>query len=381
MPINPLALFRRSRPPKLITGSAELASICRKFSRRDFVGVDTEFLRRSTYRPRLCLVQLAGGNAAVAVDVLAPGIDLEPLYDLILDPRVTKVFHSASQDLELFHLVLGEVPRPVFDTQIAAMMCGYGEQPSYAKLVEEFSGIELAKSAQQSDWSQRPLTPEQVEYAVQDVVHLDRLYKTLSKRLRELGREEWVASEMALLTDENAYRHDPADAWLRISIRRPTRKDLAVLREVAAWREIAADRRDLPRAWVLKDSVLAEIAQKAPRSRSELANVNGVPARLVNRSWGRQLLKAVRRAVESDPDDWPQLPERPARPRPRAADVARLQALLKKCCEEHAVAPGFVANRDELSRIAVGERSGIKALDGWRKTVFGDAALALIDGK
>ena len=224
MPINPLALFRRSRPPKLITGSDELASICRKFSRREFVGVDTEFLRRSTYRPRLCLVQLAGGNSAVAVDVLAPGIDLEPLYDLILDPRVTKVFHSASQDLELFHLVLGEVPRPVFDTQIAAMMCGYGEQPSYAKLVEEFSGVELAKSAQQSDWSQRPLTPEQAEYAVQDVVHLDRIYKTLSKRLRELGREEWVASEMALLTDEDAYRNDPADAWLRISIRRPTRK-------------------------------------------------------------------------------------------------------------------------------------------------------------
>ena len=381
MPLNPLSVFRRSRPPKLITGSAELASICSRFSRRNFIGVDTEFLRRSTYRPRLCLVQLASGNSAVAVDVLAPGIDLAPLYDLMLDPRVTKVFHSASQDLEIFHLVLGEVPQPVFDTQVAAMVCGYGEQPSYAKLVEEFASVELAKSAQRSDWSQRPLTASQVEYAVQDVAHLGRIYNTLSKRLKKLGREEWVASEMALLTDKEAYRNDPDDAWLRIPIRRPSRMALAILREVAAWREIAADRRDLPRTWVLKDSVLAEIAQKAPRTRSELGRVNGVPARLVSRSWGRQLLQAVSRAVESDPDDWPRLPERPARPRPRAADVARLQALLKKCCEEHAVAPGFVANRDELSRIAAGDLSGIRALDGWRKTVFGDAALALIDGK
>ena len=380
MPLNPLALLRRPSPPLLVTDSGELASLCRKFSRRDFVGVDTEFLRRSTYRPRLCLVQIASGKEAAAVDVLAPGIDLAPLYDLMLNRRVTKVFHSASQDLEVFHLVLGEVPQPVFDTQIAAMVCGFGEQPSYAKLVEEFAGVEIAKSAQKSDWSQRPLTESQVEYAVQDVVHLGRIYNSLSKRLKKLGREEWVASEMALLTDEDAYRHDPSDAWLRIPIRRPSRKALAVLREVAAWREITADRRDLPRTWILKNSVVAEIAQTAPRTRSELGRVNGVPSRWINRSSGRQLLQAVRRAVESDPDDWPHLPERPARPKPRAADVARLQALLKQCCEEHGVAPGFVANRDELARMAAGEQSGIRALGGWRKTVFGDAALTLIDG-
>ena len=380
MPLNPLALIRRPMPPMLITDSAELASLCRKFSRRNFVGVDTEFLRRSTYRPRLCLVQLSSGNTAAAVDVLAPGIDLAPLFDLILNPRVTKVFHSASQDLEIFHLVLGEVPQPVFDTQIAAMMCGFGEQPSYAKLVEEFAGIELTKSAQQSDWSRRPLTASQIEYAVQDVVHLGRIYNLLSKRLRKLGREEWAASEMALLTNKDAYRHDPDDAWLRISIRRPSRKALAVLKEVAAWREVTADRRDLPRTWILKDSVLAEIAHKAPRTRSELEQVNGLPQRMVNRSSGRQLLRAVSRAVDSDPDDWPRLPERTARPKPRAADVARLQALLRKCCEEHHVAPGFVANRDELARIAAGEQSGIRALGGWRKTVFGEAALALMDG-
>ncbi len=380
MPLNPLALFRRPSPPTLITESDELASLCRKFSRRNFVGVDTEFLRRSTYRPKLCLVQVASGKTAAAVDVLAPGIDLAPLYDLILNPRVTKVFHSASQDLELFHLVLGEVPRPVFDTQIAAMVCGYGEQPSYAKLAEEFAGVELAKSAQRSDWSQRPLTASQIEYAVQDVVHLGRIYNSLSKRLKELGRAEWVASEMTLLTDEDAYRHDPRDAWLRISIRRPSRKALAVLKEVAAWREITADRRDLPRTWIIKDSVLAEIAHKAPRTRDELGSVNGVPSRMVNRSSGRQLLRAVKRAVDSDPDDWPRFSEQPARPKPRPADVARLQALLRKCCEEHEVAPGFVANRDDLTRIAAGEQSGIRALDGWRKTVFGDAALALIGG-
>ena len=177
MPLNPLARFRQPKPPMLITGSAELESLCRKFSGRDFVGVDTEFLRRSTYRAKLCLVQLASGNDAAAIDVLAPGIDLAPLYELMLNRRVTKVFHSASQDLELFHLIIGEVPQPVFDTQIAAMVCGYGEQPSYAAMVEEVEGVELAKSAQKSDWSRRPLTASQIDYAVQDVAHLGPIYR------------------------------------------------------------------------------------------------------------------------------------------------------------------------------------------------------------
>ena len=380
MPLNPLALFRRPSPPKLITDSGELASLCRKFSQRDIVGVDTEFLRRSTYRPKLCLVQLASRNAAAAVDVLAPGIDLAPLYDLMLNPSVTKVFHSASQDLEVFHLVLGEVPQPVFDTQIAAMVCGYGEQPSYAKLVEEFAGVELAKSAQQSDWSQRPLTASQIEYAVQDVVHLGAIYNSLSKRLKKLGREEWIAGELAVLVDKSAYQTDPHDAWRRITIRRPSRQALAVLREVAAWRELTADRLDLPRAWIMKDGTLADIALKAPRSKSELRDVRGFPERTVNRRGGREVLGAVKRALQSDPEHWPELPDRPNRPKARSSDVARLQRLLKKCCAEHDVAPGLVANRDELARIASGEKSGIRALGGWRKKVFGDAALALING-
>ena len=363
----------------LITSSVELAALCHKFSRRDFVGVDTEFLRRNTYRPKLCLVQLAGGKQAAAVDVLAPGIDLAPLYDLMLNPRVTKVFHSASQDLEIFDLVLGEVPQPVFDTQIAAMVCGYGEQPSYANMVEEVVGVELAKSAQRSDWSRRPLTAQQIEYAVGDVAHLGPIYLRLRKRLKESGREDWVASEMARLVDKDAYRQDPRDVWRRISIRRPTRQSLAVLREVAAWREKTADRRDLPRTWILKDSVLAAIAQKAPRTRGELGLVSGVPARMVDRPSGRQLVAAVKRALKSDPAAWPEMPDRSARPRARPADVARLQALLKKRCQEHDVAPGFVANREELTRMAAGDQSKIRALSGWRKTVFGDAALALVD--
>ncbi len=380
MPLNPLALLRRPRQPTLITSSAELAALCHEFSRRDFVCVDTEFLRRNTYRPKLCLVQLAGGRQAAAVDVLAPGIDLAPLYDLMLNPGVTKVFHSASQDLEIFHIVTGEVPQPVFDTQVAAMVCGYGGQPSYASMVEEVVGIELAKSAQQSDWSRRPLSDSQLEYAVQDVAYLGPIYRTLRKRLEQSGRAEWVASEMAELTDEDAYRTDPRDVWRRISIRRPTRQSLAILREVAEWRERTADRRDIPRAWILRDSVLTEIAQKAPRTTAELGLVNGFPARMVERSSGRKVLQAVTRVLDSDPSEWPEAPERSGRPRVRNSDVSRLQELLKRRCEEHEVAPGFVTNRQELTRMVAGERSGIRALTGWRKTVFGDAALALIDG-
>ena len=364
----------------LITGSAELESLCRKFARRNFVGVDTEFLRRSTYRAKLCLVQLASGNDAAAIDVLAPGIDLAPLYELMLNRRVTKVFHSASQDLELFHLILGEVPQPIFDTQIAAMVCGYGEQPSYAKMVEEVEGIELQKSDQRSDWSRRPLTASQVEYAVQDVAYLEPIYRLLSKRLKKSGREEWVASEMAPLTDKDTYRSEPRDAWLRISLRRPSPKALAVLREVATWREMTADRLDLPRTWIMKDSVLTEIALKAPRTKTELRLVRGVPEKFVNRRGGRELLRAISHALRTDPSEWPDVPEGSGRPKARPADVARLQALLKECCHEHEVAPGLVANRGELTRIAAGDQSGIRALGGWRKKVFGDAALALVNG-
>lgn len=375
-----MARFRRPKAPLLITESSELASLCGRLSKRDFVGVDTEFLRRSTYRPKLCLVQVASGKDAAAVDVLSPGIDLAPLYEMILSPRITKVFHSASQDLEMFHLVLGEIPQPVFDTQIAAMICGYGEQPSYAKLVEDIAGVELEKTAQRSDWSQRPLTDTQVEYAVQDVAHLDRIYRTLRKRLKKSGRESWVASEMAFLTRVDAYSNDPNDAWQRIPMRRPSRQALAVLREIAAWREEIADRRDLPRSWVMKNSTLTEIALGAPRTRDELKLVKGVPERMVNRSSGRRLLEAVIRALDSDPAEWPSAPDWTSRPKPSQADVQRLQALLKKCCQEHQVAPGFVANRDELTRMAAGDHRGIRALGGWRRSIFGDAALAMIEG-
>ena len=379
MPLKLLARLKRPKPPKLITRSAELVTLCHKLSGRDFVGVDTEFLRRSTYRAKLCLVQLANGNDAAAIDVLAPGIDLAPLYELILNRRVTKIFHSASQDLELFHLILGEVPQPLFDTQIAAMVCGYGDQPSYAKMVEEVNGIELPKAAQQSNWSRRPLSASQIEYAVQDVAYLGPIHRVLSKRLKKTGRDKWVASEMTLLAHKDNYIVEPREAWLRIHLRRPTRKALAVLREVATWREMTADRRDLPRTWIMKDSVLAEIALEAPRNRDELGRVKGIPRRMVMRHEGRQLLQAVKHALDSDPAQWPELPDRAGRPRARAADVARLQALLKERCNEHEVAPGFVANRDELTRMAVGDQSGIRALGGWRKIVFGDAALALID--
>ncbi len=365
----------------LITTSDELREFCNRVSGHPFVAVDTEFVRERTYWPKLCLIQVAVEGHAAAIDALADNIDLQPLYDLMLDESVLKVFHSPGQDLSVFHTVMKDVPRPIFDTQTAAMVCGFGEQPAYASLVRSILGEQVDKASQMTDWSRRPLTERQINYALSDVTHLVKIYEILRDRVDNAGRKEWVEQEISTLTDPSSYVPEPDDQWRRVRIRRPTSKALAVLREVARWRENAAQERDRPRAWILKDDSLAEIAATQPRNIDQLERVRGISMRFAEGSDGRAVLAAIKRAVESPESEWPEIPKRNGRAEPSDTLVALLQALLKIRSDEHEVATGMVANRRELEQIAVDDDADVRALKGWRREVFGSDALKLKHGK
>ena len=318
---------------------------------------------------------------AVAVDTLAKGIDLEPLYDLMRDESVTKVFHSASQDMAVFYSVMGELPRPVFDTQVAAMVCGFGEQPAYATLASKILGVQLDKASQLTDWARRPLTERQVEYALKDVIYLKDIYEELQQQLGGNGRAEWVAEEMEALTDVGSYAAEPRQQWRRVRLRRPTRRALAILREVAAWREENAQRRNLPRGWVLRDEALAEIAANAPVTPDDLDRVRGVQSSMAHGKDGASILAAVRHGMDLPESECPELPPRREALRGHESLVSLLQALLRLRCEAHGVAPKIVAGRRDLELLASEDDPDVKSLHGWRREIFGEDALALRDGK
>ncbi|MCH7907955.1 MAG: ribonuclease D [Chloroflexi bacterium] len=365
----------------LITETGDLAAFCKRLEGAPYVAVDTEFLREKTYWPKLCLIQIAYKDEAAAIDPLAAEIDLGPLFDLMDDQRVLKVFHSASQDMEVFFSVSGRVPLPIFDTQVAAMVAGYGEQVGYATLASQIAGVTLDKSSQLTDWSLRPLSDRQIAYALADVTHLCTIYEDLEDRLEESGRSSWVSEEMEALTDLDSYRTDPRDAYRRVRIRRPSRKALAILREVVAWREEAAQQRNLPRNWVVRDDALVEIATHAPQTEAELSRVRGLRGNAAKGRDGRALLEAVRRALDTPKSEWPELPPRRPPIRGHETLVALLQTLLKLRCEDHDVAPKLVATRDELDRIATTDNPDLRPLKGWRRELFGEDALALKAGR
>ena len=365
----------------LITETGDLAAFCKRLKGAPYVAVDTEFLREKTYWPKLCLVQIAYKDEAAAIDPLAAEIDLGPLFDLMDDQRVLKVFHSASQDMEVFFSVSGRVPLPMFDTQVAAMVAGYGEQVGYATLASQIAGVTLDKSSQLTDWSLRPLSDRQIAYALADVTHLCTIYEDLEDRLEESGRSAWVSEEMEALTDLDSYRTDPRDAYRRVRIRRPSRKALAILREVVAWREEAAQQRNLPRNWVVRDDALVEIATHAPQTEAELSRVRGLRGNAAKGRDGSALLEAVRRALDTPKNEWPELPPRRPLIRGHETLVALLQTLLKLRCEDHDVAPKLVATRDELDRIATTDNPDLRPLKGWRRELFGEDALALKAGR
>jgi ribonuclease D len=363
----------------LITDTPTLESFCRDLENAPYIAVDTEFMRVKTYRPKLCLVQVAFGDVFAAIDPLAKDISLEPLFAL-LHSEVLKVFHAASQDLEVFLQVSGSVPTPIYDTQIASMVAGFGEQVGYAALASKIAKVTLDKASQRTDWSLRPLTERQIAYAISDVTHLCTIYETLKSRLDETGRSAWVAEEMTALADPEQYRVHPEDAYRRIKLRSPSRRTLVILRELAAWRERAADHRNLPRNWVVRDEALIEIASHAISTTKALERVRGMNNGKNFRD-GDKLLGCVETALAIPESEWPELPPRRGPARGNDSLIALLQALLRDRSVEHGVAQQLIAKREDLDRLAVDDEADIATLRGWRRTIFGEDALALKHGR
>ena len=368
----------------MISDTARLEAFCKSLAGAAFVSVDTEFMREKTYWPILCLVQVAGPDDARVIDALAPGIDLEPLFALFDDTSMLKVFHAARQDLEIFYHLAGRLPAPVFDTQVAAMVCGFGDSVGYETLIAKLTKARVDKSSRFTDWTLRPLRERQITYALSDVTHLREAYGKLKKKLAANGREGWLDEEMAVLTAPETYAMDPDLAFRRIKARGANARFLAVLREVAAWREREAQRRDLPRQRVLRDEALVEIAHHTPSTVAELARTRGLGRGLAEREAGAALLEAVGRGVAVPEKDRPVPKVRADTALPRGLGPVSdlLKVLLKMTCEESGVARKLVASSADLELIAAfGEDAKVPALNGWRRQVFGDAALKLRAGE
>ncbi|MGD1014952.1 MAG: ribonuclease D, partial [Roseiarcus sp.] len=322
----------------LITTTSELALACRRFSRHPFVAVDTEFMRETTFWPILCVVQVASDDEALAIDALAPGLDLAPLIALMADPNVVKVFHAARQDVEIFWKIAGRVPSPMFDTQVAAMVCGYGDQVSYGELAKSICRAAVDKSSRFTDWARRPLDPAQIDYAIGDVTHLRDIYRALKAQLEKSGRLSWLEDEMKVLTSAETYQQPPERAWERFKTRARKPRDLAVLMDLAAWREREAQTRDVPRARVLKDDVLIAVALAAPRTQEALGGLRAFPRGMERSRAGEEILAAVERGLARDPKTLPKFARERRNGAGSAATVELLKVLLRQASDESGVA-------------------------------------------
>jgi ribonuclease D len=364
----------------LITNTADLAAACDRLAQHPFVTVDTEFLRETTFWPRLCVVQMAGPDEAVVIDAIAPGIDLTPFFALMANEKVVKVFHAARQDIEICWHRARTIPHPIFDTQVAAMVLGHGDSVSYDQLVQRLTGDTIDKSLRFTDWSRRPLSQAHFDYAVSDVTHLRTVYLKLKADLERTGRTEWVQEEMSVLTSRDTYAQEPEHAWqrLRTRVRRP--RELAVLMEVAAWREREAQARDLPRQRVLKDDALAEIAQQQPKTEDELGRLRALPKGYERSRSGEAILAAVAAGLQRDPKSLPRLARSKGLSNGASATVELLKVLLRTTSERHGVAAKVIATVDDLERIAADEDADVPALKGWRREMFGNEALKLKRG-
>jgi ribonuclease D len=366
----------------LITTTDALASACTRLAAHPFVTVDTEFLRETTYYPKLCLIQMAGPDPADAclIDPLAEGISLEPFMALMADKSVVKVFHSARQDLEIVWNLGQLVPAPLFDTQIAAMVCGYGDSVSYEQLVNDLAKARVDKSSRFTDWSRRPLTEAQLTYALSDVTYLVNVYEELMAQLQKNGRLAWLDEEMAVLTSPETYQADPDNAWRRLIGRLRKSKEVAVLMEVAAWREREAQSRDVPRGRILKDDALVDIAVSAPRSVEALGRLRSIPNGFERSRTGSDILEMIERGLARDPATVP-APERSRGRGSAGAVVELLKVLLKAVAEQEGVAPKIIATVEELEAIAESDTADVPSLHGWRRSLFGEKALALKNGQ
>ena len=365
----------------MITTTDALAATCTRLSGAGYVTVDTEFMRDSTFWSKLCLIQLAGPQDDFIIDPLAPGLDLAPFYELMRNKQVVKVFHAARQDIEIFWHEAETIPDPLFDTQVAAMVCGFGDSVGYETLVKRLTGGSVDKSSRFTDWARRPLSDKQLQYASGDVTHLRKIYEVLARRLTQTGRARWVAEEMAILQDPETYTTRPEDAWKRLKVRFKGSKGLAVLVEVAAWRERQAQDRDLPRSRVLKDDALAEIATQIPRSLEELDRLRAVPKGLSNSRSAAALMEAIERGLNMPEDQIPVVKDAEPLPPGIGPLVELLKVLLAMRCEEHEVAQKLIAKISDLEHIAAHDEADVAALKGWRREVFGADALRLKRGE
>ena len=366
----------------IIQNQTELNAFCAALAQGPYVAVDTEFLRDKTYFPKLCLLQMAGPNVeAGAVDPIAFDLDWTPIKKLMANPDVLKVFHAARQDLEIFYHWFGTLPAPLYDTQVAAMVCGFGDQVAYNGLVRELTGQELEKNAQFTDWSRRPLSPRQIRYALDDVVYLRAVYEKLHARLLAKGREQWVFEEMGILNSPRTYQNPPEESWKRIKIRSDRSDVLAVLKALAAWREEEAVRRNVPRGRIFKDETVADIAMFKPRSEDDLLQIRSLPPDTARGKFGKIILEIVDKTLNSPRDGWPQAARKDSFPKGAQATLELLKMLLRINCMEADVAAKLVADADDLERLAVEETPDIPALTGWRREVFGEDAMLLKRGE
>ena len=366
----------------LITKTPDLVHFCQSLKGTPFVTVDTEFMRENTYYPILCLVQVAGPDSDAAIDALAPGLDLAPLFDLLDAPETLKVFHAARQDIEIFYHLMGYVPAPLFDSQVAAMVCGFGDQVGYENLIAKLTKARIDKSSRFTDWSRRPLSDKQIQYALADVTHLRDAYRKLVAELEHNGREKWLEAEMAILTSPATYEADPMQAYKRIKARNAKPRVEALLRELAAWREREAKRRDVPRNRVLRDETLLEIAHHAPRTPGELERTRGLGERLAQGPQGQEILKAVERGLAIPETELPKAEERDDLPSGIGPVSDLLKVFLKMICEETGVAQKLIASASDIDNIAAyGAKAQVPAMEGWRYEMFGQAAVKLRSGE
>lgn len=366
----------------LITNTESLYRLCDRLAGERFITVDTEFMRESTYWPELCLIQVAGETINGLIDPLAPGIDLKPFFALMNDPNVLKVFHAARQDIEIMVHRAGIVPHPVFDTQIAAMVCGFGDQVGYEAIVRKLAKAQIDKSSRFTDWSRRPLSEKQLAYALADVTHLRAVYEALKQELDRTGREHWLREEMDILTNPATYRTEPKDAWRRIKVRLRSKKQIAVLMEIAAWREREARDRNVPRSRVLKDDAIAEIATQCPQTREALNQLRALPKGMAASRIGDAIHKAVSAGLAIDPKSLPQ----PDDGRDEMSDAAQaaaevLKLALKVVCEREGIAPKLVASSSDIDAVAECDEADVHLMHGWRRELFGELALAIKRGE
>jgi ribonuclease D len=366
----------------VIADSTSLTKFCDRLIKSSYITVDTEFMRDQTYWPRLCLVQIANDHEAAAIDTLAKGIDITPLLNLFTNPRILKIFHAARQDLEIFYRLMGRLPSPIFDTQIAAMVCGFGDSAGYDTLVRKLTDETIDKSSRFTDWALRPLSQRQINYALGDVTHLRQVYIKLNEMLGQNNRHNWMDEELSILRDTKIYTFAPEDAWRRIKYRAPKPRFLAILKEVAAWREIEAQNKDIPRNRIVRDESLIEISHHAPKTINDLSRARGLSLKKAEGSLGKALLNAVKAGLNVPSENLPEVKRDAPLPKGIGPITDLLKVLLKLKCEKHDVAQKLIATVNDMEQIAAfGQNANVPALQGWRQEVFGIDALRLRSGQ